>query len=916
VESGIFASELARAPITMKWICRSPQAGGRRVGSKSRSQQQRKQKQRKQERRKKLRRSAAQNSQKSPTADNKVRTAQSAGRIPAPPDPTAGIDDPQVLFKLGHAALRRGQFSDGERLLQAALSKGSPTGETANYLSLTFLGQQRWEQASEAVELAIEHGVNQCSAQHGMGVEFFRQGDFERAEHCFRLALRIQPQLVETRNNLANCLQRRGDLEEAIEIYRELLDERPDYMMAQYNCGVALKGLSRYSEAIDCMEATLAVDPRHVDALCNLGQMSMMEDRQTDALQWFRMVLEIEPQNHEAMYCVAKASWKLGRCEEGESWYRRAIDVKPDYYDAWNGLAAALVEVNRFTEAQECFEHVLAESPANLYAKIRLGELHCIRNDFEAGERLFRQVLEVEPSRPDVLLMMANSFRLRRKLDEAQRFVQRAIDADPERAAAYFELGHLNIQRRDIPAAHSAFDQALAVSPNDPWMRYQRAVTLPAIYRSEGEIDEYRGETRRRLEQMAADGSRLDPIRDTATTTFYLAYHGRDDDLALQLAIGEIWSETSYRPPMGDVSRADGRLRIGLASRYFSQHTVGILSAGLIAHLNRERFHVSLFAFQQESSWFEQHCDDYTLIPESTKGGARQVADQIAAADLDILIYPEIGMDPTTNTVARLRLAPAQCVMWGHPITTGIPTIDYFLSSELIEPENASEYYSETLVLFQSLPSFYFRLEDCEGSLSRSELGLPDDRTIYLCPQSSFKLHPEFDQMLDAVLDRDRNGVVALVQGIESEWDEVLRARFAASIRHRDRILFLPRVDPKRFIHLLKAGDVVLDPLHFGGGRSNYQATFVGTPVVTLPTAAMRTRVATGIYRRLGVLDTIAQDKEQFVDLAVDFANDQDRRREWSARVREGDHLIFEDQTPVRELEAFLQFVSKQHPRR
>ena len=67
-------------------------------------------------------------------------------------------------------------------------------------------------------------------------------------------------------------------------------------------------------------------------------------------------------------------------------------------------------------------------------------------------------------------------------------------------------------------------------------------------------------------------------------------------------------------------------------------------------------------------------------------------------------------IDLAVNLAAQ-RLAPVQCSSWGHPETSGFPTIDYFLSSELMEPRNGKDHYSEELVL---LPNLSVYLEPAE----------------------------------------------------------------------------------------------------------------------------------------------------------------------------------------------------------
>jgi hypothetical protein len=81
---------------------------------------------------------------------------------------------------------------------------------------------------------------------------------------------------------------------------------------------------------------------------------------------------------------------------------------------------------------------------------------------------------------------------------------------------------------------------------------------------------------------------------------------------------------------------------------------------------------------------------------------------QVAALELDALFYPDIGMWPSTYFLAYARLAPVQMVSYGHPDTTGIDTVDYFLGGDApMEPEGAEAYYSERLVRFTRLPFCY-----------------------------------------------------------------------------------------------------------------------------------------------------------------------------------------------------------------
>src|SRR5207237_4862511 len=119
----------------------------------------------------------------------------------------------------------------------------------------------------------------------------------------------------------------------------------------------------------------------------------------------------------------------------------------------------------------------------------------------------------------------------------------------------------------------------------------------------------------------------------------------------------------------------------------------------------------------------------------SILGAAREV---VAEQRRAVLVYADLRMDRLAYTLAFPRLAPVQCVTWGHPVTSGIPTVDYFVSSTLFESEDADAHYTEKLVRLDSLPFYAYRPALPERFKARADLGLPTDMHIYACPQSLF----------------------------------------------------------------------------------------------------------------------------------------------------------------------------------
>ena len=319
---------------------------------------------------------------------------------------------------------------------------------------------------------------------------------------------------------------------------------------------------------------------------------------------------------------------------------------------------------------------------------------------------------------------------------------------------------------------------------------------------------------------------------------------------------------------------------------------------------------------------FRAAADRYTSVPRSVAKARRIIADQ----DLDVLIFADVGMDSLTATLAWSRMAPVQCVGWGHPDTTGSPHIDYFLSSDLAEAPDADSHYTEELVRLPLLATYFERPNlpvvpaSASDGLAESQrhaiadqaalgarFGLNEDRNLYLCPQTLFKFHPDFDPMLAGILQADAQAQIVILEGRVQHWTDRLKRRFEKTLpQGGDGVTFLPAVPREDFLRLLAAADVILDPPHFGGGHTTYEALAVGAPVVTLPGQYFRSRITQAMYHKMGFTDLIVGDPEEFVDTAVRLGTDKSARQQVSRRILDSCQVLFDDAQEVRGLEDWL----------
>jgi len=331
------------------------------------------------------------------------------------------------------------------------------------------------------------------------------------------------------------------------------------------------------------------------------------------------------------------------------------------------------------------------------------------------------------------------------------------------------------------------------------------------------------------------------------------------------------------------------------------------LNAGIIRHLSREHFHVSVLTFPRpDDEWrtiIRQGADSFVVLPHHLEQARRQIAEQ----ELDILFYTDIGMDPWSYYLAFARLAPVQCVTWGHPVTSGIPNMDYFISARDLDPSDGDGHYTERLVRLENMTTYYYHPHIPADWYPRSHFGLSEDDHLYACPQSLFKFHPDFDGMLEGILRSDPRGRIVLLDGHKNYWSTLLKNRLRQTLGEAsERVVFLQRLNAQEFLSVLALSEAVLDPPHFGGGNTSLETFAAGSPLVTLPGDFLRSRLTYGFYRRMGILDLVASDADDYVRLAVRLGTDPEWRAEMSSRILAAKGILFENRGILQDLEHFF----------
>ncbi len=560
--------------------------------------------------------------------------------------------------------------------------------------------------------------------------------------------------------------------------------------------------------------------------------------------------------------------------------------------------------------------------------------------DRQALEQRERRLAEARASvrendrDPNTYIAAARCCKQLGELYEALDILRTGLDRCPPSPPLHeYYIERLEKCNRTEEAIAAAREAAL-LFPDELIFRLREALLLPVFYRTREQVEFYRTRFTEGLHRLIRE-VQLDSLLDGQraleaigrSSNKYLPYQGQND-LELQKLYGDwvvrimksCFPELTQPVPMPPV---DGKIRVGYLSsqsaRFFGT-SAEKLFGGWIREHDRTQFEIFAYHADHLADPTTGDMRRWNLSFRQLSGELKDIAKAILAEQLHVLVYLDFGIHPRMAQLAGLRLAPVQCVTWDTPpATSGMPTMDYFLSSELMEPTGAEKHYSEELITLPGVGVSFTKpvIPKVLMPKKRRDFGMREDAGIYLCCQSVFKYSPEQDEVIAQIAKRVPDSqFVFLVTNevVESNFKSRMDRAFAAvGLCAVDHCVWMREMDVLDFWNLNLVADVSLDTLGWSGGVTTFEAVACGLPVVTLPGRLMRARHSYAILTQLGVTETIARDVADYVDIAVRLGLD----RQWSQSVTDsmvaGYPGLYSDTSCVRALEDFYRRVVNDH---
>ncbi len=693
--------------------------------------------------------------------------------------------------------------------------------------------------------------------------------------------------------------------------YTELFNKSIDlynnslYLDAKNNCEILIKVNNQQPDvfnllsiiedkmgntelAIENSNKAINLNPNNHLYYTNLGEFYKKINLLDKAIENLKKSIEINNKFHGSKYNLANIYKQIGKFEEAEKLFLESINLNPYDYQSFNNLGLLYSELLKYELSVKCYKRALIINPSDLDIKINLISVFIFIKDYSSAEFHYKEILSDYPNNKNVLKDLSIILENDGRIEEGLEFYKKYIEA------SLTDSDELNISKK----MHLEF-------------------TIPSFDLSDFEIYFNKEKMIKSIDSYISSpfkdiDIKFDFVLEDLQIRSQNIYHGIDNKL-FKSKYAYLFKECFNNLNSNNTFNI-GKIRIGFLVTRFNENIFIRFMINIINNLPNEKFDIVIVC--NDKNWeskIKSKVNTYikgVFLCNNILDSSKIILNE----KLDILYHWEVGTDSQNYFIPFFRLAPIQCTSIGWPETTGIDTIDYFISSNLIETENAQDNYTEKLVKFNKLP---FDIDNprviSENDIKPIEyFNIGKEKNIYLCCQNSRKIHPDFDTLISGILNNDKNGIVVFIKHKDKNISDLLKMRI--KVKYPEiyaKVIFLNFLNNQEYLSLLTHAKVILDTVYFGGANTSYEAFAMNAPVVTYPWTHERGRYTLGCYKQMGIDGLVANNFEEYIDLAFKTANDKEFRDKVVKDISENNHKLFNDKEVIQEYIDFFQSVAR-----
>ena len=727
----------------------------------------------------------------------------------------------------------------------------------------------------------------------------------------------------------ARVLTRLNKNNDAISCYKECLKIAPDFNDAFKNMIILHKRINLLDSYIEELKDNNVKNTNNYTTLTNLAQSLLINGKPNNAFTYIKKAIDLHPKKNtkhkdylNTLTIKGKIFTALEKYQESIEIYKSILELDETIYQLYADIGDNLVKLENVDDAIVFYEKCLQINPNYATCHLSLGNAYFKLGNKEQALKYYNNSLEIDPNNSVTLSSIAAAYLEIKEPLKAIKYLKKSIELDPQNGNAYLNLGIILQSQNLYEKAMQMFDQAISLYKESNY----RNESIASSYRNKAlayvGLDQYEKMRDNFLEALkynkdielapgyifyaklyCADWKKLDyyraltlkNIEENKRASSPFCSFSITDDPATQLKVAaNSWDDcikTQYNKKNYVNNTKHTKPRVAYFSYDFHDHATMHLMAGVFEHQDHNKFDYYAFSYSNEPTNGSSICDrvlnsfqNFELV---TKNNNKEIYQILKDKEIDIIVDLKGHTLNNRINLLSMRPCPIQVTFLGHPGTTGAGFIDYIIADDFIINTENEAFFTEKVL---KLPNCYQPTDNRRyfpsTTLSKNQLGLPENKFIFCSFNNPYKIQPEMFNIWMEILKQKEDSVLWLLENENSESVKNILSYAEKKGINPNRIIYSKRCQINEYLDRLKVADLFLDTFPITAHTTANDALWVELPILTLAGKSMVSRVAGSLLNNINMKELITYSYNDYKNMALKLSNDKNYYNKVKSRLQ------------------------------
>jgi predicted O-linked N-acetylglucosamine transferase (SPINDLY family) len=693
------------------------------------------------------------------------------------------------------------------------------------------------------------------------------------------------------------CYAHIGEPIMAIKQYEKAVEIDPNYSEAYSNLAITLQELGELEKALKNFEKAFSLKPEKMATANAISSILSEINDPNISINYYKKIIELSPALYIVHFNLGIAYQELNFIDKAINSYKEAINLNPEFSDAYLNLGLIYEDSGMLDDSLNSLERAIEIDPDNSVALNNLGITLKSLGRVDDAIKSFEKAIDIEPDNPLGHFNLGLALRSIDKIDYAIKSFEKTIDLNPNSGESYYYLGELFRVSKQHKIALSNFNKAFSINQDIDFL-------FGSLLNTKMHLSLWEG-----LEENLKTLTKKINNNERVVTPFTLM--ALIDDPKIQSKASQIYANFNY-PQSNSIFPVEPyqnhkKIRIGYFSADYHNHPTMHLMAELFELHDREKFEIFAFSFgpNEKDKWRKRASLSFDQFLDVRLKSDSEIS--LLSREMEIDIAIDLGgyTQSTRTGVFANFAAPIQVNFLVFPGTMGANYYDYIVADHTLITSENKDHFSEKIVYMPN--SYQSNLSErviSNVTISRSDLGLPEEGFVFSCFNNIHKIVPQTFESWMRILKSVDKSVLWLYANKESVISNISETASQFGV-DRNRIIFAKHLPVEEHLNRIGKAGLFLDTLPYNAHTTASDALRMGVPVLTLIGKSFASRVAASLLNAVNMPELITNTQQQYESMAIELASNSEKLDKIKRKLNENlpSSALFDCRTFTKNLE-------------